>query len=163
MSCPFVLLWKGNIASNISLVPKENQLFTWKLTVSSIPWGAHRDRPSLPQVTLAVLSRVFFCLAHSLTAVRQIGVSQSHAIFECCLFSVHAQLFFPHRPQSSCSCVQEPFCSIARLYAELMVFSTNYIQLLPLSDFCYMNTKATYSSWLSLVASLYAQVNSWYF
>lgn len=104
-----------------------------------------------------------FSLAHHLSTVRQIDTSQSHAIFEYCLFSVHAQLFFPHRPQSSCICVQEPFWSIAGLYVELMVFSTNYIQLLPLPDFCYMNTKAAYSSWLSVVASLYAQVNSWYF
>ena len=100
---------------------------------------------------------------HTLSAVKQADVSQSHTISECSLFFVHAQLLFLHSPQSSCSCVQELFCSITRLYPELMVSGTTYIQLLALSDLGYMNKTAVYCAWLSIMASFYAQVNSQYF
>lgn len=98
-----------------------------------------------------------------LSAVQQADISPSQAISECSLFFIPAQLLFSHSPQSSCSCVQELFCSITRLYPKLIVSSTTYIQLLALSDLCYMNKKAGCSAWLSLVASVHAQVNSWYF
>lgn len=52
----------------------------------------------------------------------------SHAVSECSLFFVQAQLFFSHSPQSSCSCAQELFCSITRLYPELMASSSSYVQ-----------------------------------
>jgi len=79
-----------------------------------------------------------------LSAVKQAHVSQSHAVSEYSLFFVHAQLFFSRSPQSSCSCVQELFCSITGLYPELLVSSTTYIQVLALSDLSYINKKAVY-------------------
>lgn len=51
---------------------------------------------------------------------------------ECDEVFVHAQLLFSHNHQSSC--VQECFHSITRLYLELMISSTSYIQLPELSD-----------------------------
>lgn len=56
----------------------------------------------------------------------------SHIFSKCGVFFVHARLLLSHNHQSSC--VQECFHSITRLYPELMISSTTYIQLPALSD-----------------------------